>query len=137
MIMKKMLPIIILVLVLVGGGVGAYFLIRKKNEDGGEAVSAAPISSVAELDLSDTDSIVDHLSLSSSLKTKAKKWVKEIKNAVKNGKWNESTLKTNAQNRGVTYQQQLVISALWQMYETSGYITQSEYNKYSEEVENL
>lgn len=137
MIMKKMLPIIILVLVLVGGGVGAYFLIRKKNEDGGEAVSAAPISSVAELDLSDTDSIVDHLSLSSSLKTKAKKWVKEIKNAVKNGKWNESTLKTNAKNRGVTYQQQLVISALWQMYETSGYITQSEYNKYSEEVENL
>ncbi|MBR5782022.1 MAG: hypothetical protein IKY27_08610 [Bacteroidales bacterium] len=133
--MKKMLPIIILVLVLVGGGVGAYFLIRKKNEDGGG--EAAPLSPASALDKSDTDSIVDHLSLSSSLKTKAKKWVKEIKNAVKNGKWNESTLKTNAQNRGVTYQQQLVISALWQMYETSGYITQSEYNKYSEEVENL
>ena len=135
MIMKKMLPIIILVLVLVGGGVGAYFLIRKKNEDGvGEA---DPLSPASALDKSDTDSIIDNLSLSSSLKTKAKKWVKEIKNAVKNGKWNESTLKTNAQNRGITYQQQLVLSALWQMYATSGILTQSDYKKYEEEVESL
>lgn len=133
--MKKMLPIIILVLVLVGGGVGAYFLIRKKNEDGvGEA---DPLSPASALDKSDTDSIIDNLSLSSSLKTKAKKWVKEIKNAVKNGKWNESTLKTNAQNRGITYQQQLVLSALWQMYATSGILTQSDYKKYEEEVESL
>lgn len=138
--MKKALPLIILVLVLAGGGVGAYFYFKKKKS----VTDPVPASGVIEenyddIDINDTDDIIEATSMTSAQKTKAKNWVKNI---VKNAEagtsgWSESKLNASANSAGITYEQQLVVSALWQMYSTQSYITQSDCSKFTNEVKNL
>lgn len=142
-----MLPLIILILVLAGGGVGAYFLLKKKkdseNATDSTAVAAdyeeADYEEESDIDLDDTNDIIEATSMTSAQKTKAKNWSKTI---IKNAEagtsgWSESKLNASAQNSGVTFAQQVVLSSLWQMYSTQGYITQSDCNKFANEVKNL
>lgn len=133
--MKKMLPLLIGLLL---AGAAAYYFLKNKNVsvpvptngDGGT-------SSKKLLDLNDTDSIVDSLSLSGNLNTKAKGWVKTINKAVSEGKWDKAKLQTSAKDNDITYSQQIVLSSLWQMYATSGLITQSQYKSLEGELLSL
>lgn len=127
-------------LVLLVAGVAAYFLLKKKDEPVETVATSAPLtSSAAEIDTSDSDSIISQLSLSSNKKSSLKKWVKQIRSAASSGKggWSTANLKASAKNNGVTYEQQLVIAALWQMYQTSNEISSSENETNTEIVKNL
>ena len=142
--MKKMLPIIILILVLAGGGVGAYFYFKKKKSDGSAVPSEAADPSAAviedyDVDVNNTDDIIEATSMTSAQKTKAKNWVKQINKEAAAGTngWSKSTLLSRAQSTGVTYEQYVVLSALWQMYQTQGYITKSQCESFSNEVKDL
>lgn len=142
--MKKMLPIIILILVLAGGGVSAYFYFKKKKSDGSAVPSEAADPSAAviedyDVDVNNTDDIIEATSMTSAQKTKAKNWVKQINKEAAAGTngWSKSTLLSRAQSTGVTYEQYVVLSALWQMYQTQGYITKSQCESFSNEVKNL
>lgn len=127
-------------LVLIAAGVAAYFLLKKKDESSETVAVSTPLtSSVAEIDTSDSDSIISRLSLSSNKKSSLKKWVKQIRSAASSNKggWSTANLKASAKNNGVTYEQQLVIAALWQMYATSNEISSSENNTNTEIVKSL
>lgn len=140
--MKKMLPIIILILVL-AGGVGAYFLLKKKKSDDTSDTSDASTAFASEeeddIDTDDTDDIIEATSMTSAQKTKAKNWVKNISKNAEAGTsgWSESKLSASAQSAGITYAQQLVVSSLWQMYNTQSYITQADCRKFTNEVKSL
>lgn len=134
--MKKMLPLLIGLLL---AGAAAYYFMKKKNvslpvSTGGEGGNSSKL-----LDLSDTDSIIDSLSLSGNLKSNAKGWVKEINRAVAAGSngWSRSRLQDKAKENDITYSQQQVLSALWQMYATSGVITKDQYKTLQGELESL
>ncbi len=139
-----MLPIIILILVL-AGGVGAYFLLKKKkSEDTSDTSDASPAFASEEeeqddIDVNDTDDIIGATSMTSAQKTKAKNWVKNISKNAEAGTsgWSESKLSASAQSAGITYAQQLVVSSLWQMYSTQSYITQADCKKFTNEVKSL
>ena len=127
-------------LVLLVAGVAAYFLLKKKDESVETVATSAPLTSTAsEIDTSNSDSIISQLSLSSNKKSSLKKWVKQIRSAASSGKggWSTANLKASAKNNGVTYEQQLVIAALWQMYQTSNEISSSENNTNTEIVKSL
>lgn len=140
--MKKMLPIIILILVLAGGGVGAYFYFKKKKSDDSGAAAADTSAGMIEdydVDVNNTDDIIEATSMTSAQKTKAKNWVKQINTAAAAGTngWSKSKLLASAQSTGVTYEQYVVLSALWQMYQTQGYLTKSQCESFSNEVKSL
>ena len=111
--------------------VAAFFLSKKKDS----AATEAPENDNV-IDLNSTDSIIDNLSLSSDLKKKAKGWVKEINKCVSKGtnKWDRKELENSAKDKGITYAQQLVTSALWQMYETAKVLTRDQFNTYYNEL---
>lgn len=133
--MKKMIPLFIGLLIVAGA---AFFFFKKKNN------STASPSTIDEdatgnakfLDINSTDSIVDNLSLSSDLKKKAKSWVKEISNKAnsKSGGWDRTKLESSAKEKNITYAQQLVTSALWQMYETAKVLSRDQFNTYYNEL---
>lgn len=134
--MKKMLPLLIGLLL---AGAAAYYFMKKKNESlpvptGGEGGNSSKF-----LDLNDTDSIIDSLSLSGSLNSNAKGWVKEINRAIAAGSngWSKSSQQDKAKENDITYSQQIVLSALWQMYATSGVITKDQYKTLEGELESL
>ncbi|MBR0323136.1 MAG: hypothetical protein IIX06_01435 [Bacteroidales bacterium] len=127
-------------LVLLVAGVAAYFLLKKKDESVETVAVSTPLTSTAsEIDTSNSDSIISQLSLSSNKKSSLKKWVKQIRSAASSNKggWSTANLKASAKNNGVTYEQQLVIAALWQMYQTSNEISSSENNTNTEIVKSL
>ena len=127
-------------LVLLVAGVAAYFLLKKKDEPVETVAVSTPLTSAAsEIDTSNSDSIISQLSLSSNKKSSLKKWVKQIRSAASSNKggWSTANLKASAKNNGVTYEQQLVIAALWQMYQTSNEISSSENNTNTEIVKSL
>lgn len=127
-------------LVLLVAGVAAYFLLKKKDESVETVAVSTPLTSTAsEIDTSNSDSIISQLSLSSNKKSSLNKWVKQIRSAASSGKggWSTANLKASAKNNGVTYEQQLVIAALWQMYQTSNEISSSENNTNTEIVKSL
>ena len=134
--MKKMIPLLIGLLL---AGVAAYFFLRKKDAAVQTTSSDLNLNSSKLLDLNSTDSVIDNLSLTSDLNKKAKNWVKTIKNAISSGSngWSKNSQQKKARDNGFTYSQQLVMSALWQMYETSSYITLDDYYKYESELESL
>lgn len=144
--MKKWLPLIIVLLV-AGGGIGAYFLLKKKSSDTSDTSGASPASPTFasedeeedDIDINDTDDIIEATSMTSAQKTKAKNWVKNISKNAEAGTsgWSESKLSASAQSAGITYAQQLVVSSLWQMYSTQGYITQADCKKFTTEVKGL
>ena len=144
--MKKWLPLIIVLLV-AGGGVGAYFLLKKKSSDTSDTSDASPTSPAFaseeeeedDIDINDTSDIIEATSMTSAQKTKAKNWVKNISKNAEAGTsgWSESKLSASAQSAGITYAQQLVVSSLWQMYSTQGYITQADCKKFTTEVKGL
>lgn len=131
--MKKMIPLFIGLLIVAGA---AFFFFKKKNN------STAPPSTIDEdanakfLDINSTDSIVDNLSLSSDLKKKAKSWVKEISKKAnsKSGGWDRTKLESSAKEKDITYAQQLVTSALWQMYESAKVLSRDQFNIYYNEL---
>lgn len=145
--MKKWLPLIIVLLV-AGGGIGAYFLLKKKSSDASDTSGASPAFASEyeeedeeedDIDINDTDDIIEATSMTSAQKTKAKNWVKNISKNAEAGTsgWSESKLSASAQSAGITYAQQLVVSSLWQMYSTQGYITQADCKKFTTEVKSL
>lgn len=134
--MKKMLPLLIGLLL---AGAAAYYFMKKKNvslpvSTGGEGGNSSKF-----LDLNDTDSIIDSLSLSGSLNSNAKGWVKEINRAIAAGSngWSRSSQQDKAKENDITYSQQIVLSALWQMYATSGVITKDQFKTLQGELESL
>ncbi len=133
--MKKMLPYIVVLLVVVAA---AFFFFKKKNDSQIPPDGNSDNNSSRFLDLDNTDSIIDSLSLSKDLKSKAKSWAKNIKSWVKIGdKWKSSTIQQSAESRGWTYSQALVLSALWQMYATDNIITREQYEAYEMEIDAL
>lgn len=134
--MKKMLPIIITLLVVAAAAY--YFLIKKKDETL-PATTPTDGGSSGITDLHDTNSIIDSLSLSSDLNKQAKNWVRSITNAIKKstGGWDQKKVETQANDNGITYAQQVVLSALWQMYATAKIISVDQYRIYQDEMYSL
>lgn len=133
--MKKMLPLLIGLLLV---GAAAYYFLKKKNVSLPATIDDLGGSTSKKLlDLNDTDSIIDSLSLPGNLNSKAKGWVKTINKAASAGEWDKSRLQTSAKDNGITYSQQIVLSSLWQMYATSGLITQSQYKSLEGELLSL
>lgn len=134
--MKKMLPIIIALLVVAAAAY--YFLIKKKDETL-PATTPTDGGSSGITDLHDTNSIIDSLSLSSDLNKQAKNWVRSITNAIKKstGGWDQKKVETQASDNGITYAQQVVLSALWQMYVTAKIISVDQYRIYQDEIYSL
>lgn len=127
-------------LVLLVAGVAAYFLLKKKDEPIETVATSAPLTSAtSEIDTSNSDSIISQLSLSSNKKQSLKKWVKEIRSAASSNRngWSVAGIKSSASANDITYEQQLVISALWQMYKTSSEINKNECSQNSEIVKSL
>lgn len=127
-------------LILLVAGVAAYFLLKKKDESIEPVAISAPLTpSDSEIDTSDSDSIISQLSLSSSKKSSLQKWVKQIRSAASSNKggWSVAGVKSSALANGVTYEQQLVLHALWQMYQTTSEISKNECSKNSEIVKSL
>lgn len=124
--------------------VALYVLYKRGTFDsllsGSGADTLIPTSDTkADIDLSDTDAIIEATSMSSAEKKKCKNWVAEIKRAIKqslNG-WSKTSVEAKAKDQKVTYEQYLVIAALWQMYETAGIITRNKCDEYANEVRNL
>lgn len=134
--MKKMLPLLIGLLL---AGAAAYYFMKKKNvslpvSTGGEGGNSSKF-----LDLNDTDSIIDSLSLSSDLNKKAKKWAKDIIKwrEASTGKWKKSDGLSSAQDRGITYTQACVLAGLYQMYASQALITKEQYHSLEAELESL
>lgn len=134
--MKKMLPILIGLLIV---GVAAYYFLIKKKDETLPATTPTDDGSSGTPDLHDTDSIIDSLSLSSDLNKQAKNWVRSITNAIKKGTggWDQKKVETQASDNGITYAQQVVLSALWQMYVTAKIISVDQYRIYQDEMYSL
>ena len=137
--MKKMIPLLIGLLLL---GAAAYYFLSKKGTGGGSPTipsEGGGSGGSKLLDLNDTNSIIDNLSMTSSLKTKTKSWVKHINSQVasSSGGWSKTKLQDSANDRGITYSQQLVLSALWQMYQTAKVIDSAQFKIYEAELEEL
>lgn len=127
-------------LVLLVAGVAAYFLLKKKDEPIETVAVSTPLTSAAsEIDTSNSDSIISQLTLSSNKKNSLKKWVKQIRSAASSNKggWSVAGVKSSALANDVTYEQQLVLHALWQMYKTSSEINKNECSQNSEIVKSL
>ena len=64
--------------------------------------------------------IINRTSMTQLEKEKALGWVATIQNAAKNGKggWSVEAIKERANNNNVTYNRQLVLDAVYQMYAT-------------------
>lgn len=132
--MKRILPYVIVILVV------AFLYFRNKKSN-----TLMPLENFGGtggskfLDLNDTDSIIDSMSLSTDLNKKAKGWVKEIKKASSTGKngWSEKALRQQALDNEITYAQQLVLSSIWQMYESAQLITREQCSAYSDELLSL
>ena len=131
--MKKMIPILIGIVIVAAA---AFFFLKKKSNTTAATIDEGDTSNAKFLDINSTDSIVDNLSLSSDLKKKAKGWVKEISTKAnsKSGGWDREKLENSAKDKGITYAQQLVTSALWQMYETAKVLTRDQFNTYYNEL---
>lgn len=131
--MKKMIPILIGIVIVAAA---AFFFLKKKSNTTAATIDEGDTSNAKFLDINSTDSIVDNLSLSSDLKKKAKGWVKEISTKAnsKSGGWDREKLENSAKDKGITYAQQLVTSALWQMYETAKVLSRDQFNTYYNEL---
>lgn len=134
--MKRMLPLLIGLLL---AAAAAYYFLKKKDVALPSIDDLSDTSSKKLLDLNDTDSIIDSLSLAGSLNSKAKDWVKHINKAVASGTngWSRNSLQNKAKENDITYSQQVVLSALWQMYATSGSITKDQFKSFEGELESL
>ena len=130
--MKKMILILIGIVIVAA----AFFFLKKKSNTTAATIDEGDTSNAKFLDINSTDSIVDNLSLSSDLKKKAKGWVKEISTKAnsKSGGWDREKLENSAKDKGITYAQQLVTSALWQMYETAKVLSRDQFNTYYNEL---
>ena len=133
--MKKMIPLFIGLLIV---ACAAFFFFKKKNNSTASppTIDEDATGNAKFLDINSTDSIVDNLSLSSDLKKKAKSWVKEITNKANSnsGGWSREKLEQSAKEKGITYAQQIVTSALWQMYETSKVLSKDQFSTYYNEL---
>ena len=131
--MKKVIPILIGIVIVAAA---AFFFLKKKSNTTAATIDEGDTSNAKFLDINSTDSIVDNLSLSSDLKKKAKGWVKEISTKAnsKSGGWDREKLENSAKDKGITYAQQLVTSALWQMYETAKVLSRDQFNTYYNEL---
>lgn len=69
-------------------------------------------------DKNDTDSITDALSLSATDRLRVKDMAAHISSCVNttSGGWNRSSILDKADDNGVTFEQQTVIEALWQVF---------------------
>lgn len=137
--MKKMIP---LLLALILAALAVFYFLKKKDN----TIVSPPSPSQDEeegqdlyLNLYDINSIIDNLSLSSSLKLKAKSWAKHIDKECKagSGGWSKASVEASAKERGITYAQQIVLHALYQMYSNSQVIEYAQYKIYESEVEML
>ena len=128
-----MIPILIGIVIVAAA---AFFFLKKKSNTTAATIDEGDTSNAKFLDINSTDSIVDNLSLSSDLKKKAKGWVKEISTKAnsKSGGWDREKLENSAKDKGITYAQQLVTSALWQMYETAKVLNRDQFNTYYNEL---
>ena len=128
-----MIPILIGIVIVAAA---AFFFLKKKSNTTAATIDEGDTSNAKFLDINSTDSIVDNLSLSSDLKKKAKGWVKEISTKAnsKSGGWDREKLENSAKDKGITYAQQLVTSALWQMYETAKVLSRDQFNTYYNEL---
>lgn len=115
--------------------VAAYnFFIKKKD------IVYSPVSgdSSSDLDLNDTDSIIDNTSLSAALNSRAKKWAKNIQKwAAKEDKWSATQLRAQAAENGYTYSQQVVLTAFYQMFASESVITRAQYDALHDELDAL
>ena len=86
-----------------------------------------------------TDAIIDGTSMTDYEKQKARQWVKEIQNALKQGRgnWSISAMEKQAADKGISYNQQLVLSATYQMYATAKLFGNDYWHKIATEIENM
>lgn len=83
--------------------------------------------------------IINATSMTPYEKSSALGWVATIMNAAKNGTngWSISALQKRANENGVTYNQQLVLSAVYQMYATSKLFSEDYYNQIANEIKTM
>lgn len=131
--MKNALIKILLVLSIVGL---AYYLWKKGvfAKEGSYVETHTPTGG----DLS-TDAIIEGTSMTDFEKKKAKEWVNEIQNALKHGRngWSIAAIEKSAAEKGISYNQQLVLSATYQMYATEKLFGNDYWHKIAAEIKNM
>lgn len=133
--MKKTLPLLIGLLLV---GVVVYLYTKKKGNTV-PSVTGGEIESGKILDLYSTDSIIENLSLSKEHRKKAKEMANGIIKAANNGTggWSRAALEKKASENDITYAQQIVISSLWQLYESAKVLSKDQMSIYVNEVREL
>ena len=131
--MKNALIKILLVLSVIGL---AYYLWKKGvfTKEGSYVETHTPTGGGLS-----TDAIIDGTSMTDYEKQKARQWVKEIQNALKQGRgnWSISAMEKQAADKGISYNQQLVLSATYQMYATAKLFGNDYWHKIATEIENM
>lgn len=133
--MKKTLPLLIGLLLV---GVVVYLYTKKKGNTV-PSVTGGETESGKILDLYSTDSIIENLSLSKEHRKKAKEMANGIIKAANNGTggWSRAALEKKASENDITYAQQIVISSLWQLYESAKVLSKDQMSIYVNEVREL
>lgn len=133
--MKKTLPLLIGLLLV---GVVVYLYTKKKGNTV-PPVTGGETESGKILDLYSTDSIIENLSLSKEHRKKAKEMANGIIKAANNGTggWSRAALEKKASENDITYAQQIVISSLWQLYESAKVLSKDQMSIYVDEVREL
>lgn len=132
---KKTIIIIILVAV-------AVFIAWRMGwfaKTGATVAVTDPSSGSGSTGTTSTDDIINATSMTAQEREKCRGWVKEIENAIKQGRngWSYAALSDKAVRNGISYNQQLVISAIWQMYETAKLFGQEYAQKIISEINQM
>ncbi len=133
----KTLIIIIIALV-------AAFLVWKsgllaKLRGGAVSTTAGDITDADNVGSQNSDTFTHYINLTSmtaSEKSKCLSWCKTIEKACKNsqGGWSMSKMQDKADDLGITYNAQIVRSAIWQMHETSKLFGEDYYHQMAKEA---
>lgn len=131
--MKKKTIIIIVLLV------AAAFIAWKKGLFAklfGGANTMPAVNDVTQPSDLSADDIVTGTSMLEYEKEKCREWVRNIENQLKNGNWSAADFQKRMSANSTNYNQQLVLDALYQMYQHDT-ITREYYQKIAKEVKSL
>lgn len=105
------------------------------DSDGSSGTSNTSNSS--GINLNDTNSIINATSMSETKRKACKSMVRHIESRIAKGEWSKANVNEQADDNGVTYEQQMVLNSIYQMWATASSLTQKQYETYREEILDL
>lgn len=105
------------------------------DSDGSSGTSNTSNSS--GINLNDTNSIINATSMSETKRKACKSMVRYIESQIAKGEWSKANVNKQADDNGITYEQQMVLNSIYQMWATTSSLTQKQYETYREEILDL